>query len=91
VEKFVEEQKEIGKRRSSQNGKDVNGKKPAQAKASPNRKVNKAAPKTSSPKGKSAPKKKAAAKAKPSKPLSTKAKKKNSRSYTRVPNAREFL
>jgi DNA gyrase subunit A len=65
VEKFVEEVKEV-KKRSSTNGQDVNGKKPAQAKASSNGKVNKAVPKTSSPKGKSAPKK-SAAKAKPAK------------------------
>jgi len=49
VEKFVEEVKEV-KKTSSANGKNVNGKKPAQAKASP--------------KGKSAPKK-SATKAKP--------------------------
>jgi len=60
MEKFVEEIKESGER------KDVNGKQPAQAKASSNGKVNKAAPKTSAPKGKSAPKK-SAAKAKPAK------------------------
>jgi DNA gyrase subunit A len=71
VEKFVEEIKESGKRTSSRNGKDVNGRKPAQTKASSNGKV-----KASSPKGKSAPKK-SAAKAKPArKPSSTKAKKK---------------
>jgi len=45
VEKFVEEIKESGKRTSSRNGKDVNGKNPAKAKASPNGKVKKAAPK----------------------------------------------
>jgi len=59
VEKFVEEVKEV-KKTSSANGKNVNGKKPVQAKASSNGKVNKAAPKTSAPKGKSAPKKSAA-------------------------------
>jgi DNA gyrase subunit A len=66
VEKFVEEVKEV-KKTSSAIGKNVNGKKPAQAKASPNGRG-----KTSSPrspqrgKGKSAPKK-SAAKAKPAK------------------------
>ena len=52
VEKYVEEQKESGKRKSSPKGKDVNGKKPVQARASSNGQG-----KTSSPKGKSAPKK----------------------------------
>jgi DNA gyrase/topoisomerase IV subunit A len=65
VEKFVEEVKEV-KKRPSTNGQELNGKRPAQAKASSNGKVNKAVPKTSAPKGKSAPKK-SAAKAKPAK------------------------
>jgi DNA gyrase subunit A len=69
VEKFVEEVKEV-KKRPSTNGQDVNGKKPAQAKASSNGQVKKAAPKASSPK------KKSAAKAKPVKKSRTKAKKK---------------
>ena len=56
VDKFVEEVKEV-KKRPSPNGKDVNGQKPVQAKASSNGKVNKAASKALSPKGKSAPKK----------------------------------
>jgi hypothetical protein len=54
VEKFVEEVKEV-KKTSSANGKNVNGKKPVQAKASPSGRV-----KTSAPKRKSAPKKSAA-------------------------------
>jgi DNA gyrase subunit A len=53
VEKFVEEVKEV-KKASSANGKNVNGKKPVQAKASPTGRG-----KTSAPKGKSAPKKSA--------------------------------
>ncbi|HKG53311.1 MAG TPA: DNA gyrase subunit A [Anaerolineales bacterium] len=69
VDKFVEEVKEV-KKRPSPNGKDVNGQKPVQAKASSNGKVNKAASRTLSPKGKSAPKKlqakSKATKAKPS-------------------------
>jgi DNA gyrase subunit A len=69
VEKFVEEVKEV-KKTSSANVKNVNGKKPAQAKASPNGREKK------SPKRKSAPKKKAATKAKPAKKSPTKAKKK---------------
>jgi hypothetical protein len=60
VEKFVEEVKEV-KKRPSPIGQAVNGKKPAQAKASSNGQVKKAAQKTS------APKKKSAAKAKPAK------------------------
>jgi hypothetical protein len=70
VDKFVEEVKESGKRR------DVNGKKPAQAKASPNGKVNKAAPKISSPKGQSAPKKSAKPKVVQKTPLTKRKKKK---------------
>src|SRR5215216_442442 len=69
VEKFVEEVKEVKKRPSS-NGQHMNGKKPAQAKASSNGQV-----KTSAPKGKAVPKK-PAAKAKPAKKSPTKAKKK---------------
>jgi DNA gyrase subunit A len=61
VEKFVEEVKEV-KKTPSLRGKDVNGKKPAKAKASPDGRVNKAAPKKSPPKGK-----KAVTKAKPAK------------------------
>jgi DNA gyrase subunit A len=72
VERFVEEVKEV-KKRSSPTGKAVNGKKPAQAKASANGKVKKSASKTSSPrspqkgKGKSAAKKKVVKPAKRSK------------------------
>src|SRR5689334_2459031 len=69
VEKFVEEVKEV-KKRSSSNGREVNGKKPAQAKASSNGRG-----KTASPKGKSRPKK-SVAKAKPAKKSPTKTKKK---------------
>jgi DNA gyrase subunit A len=50
VERFVEEDKKEGKR------KDVNGKKPAKAKASPNGRVKKSAPKKASPKAKKASK-----------------------------------
>src|SRR6266540_476203 len=73
VEKYVEEQKEPSRKAQGTSGKwkDVNGKKPAQAKASPNGKV-----KTSSLKGKTATKKKSAAKARPTKKSPTKAKKK---------------
>jgi len=66
VEKFVEEVKEV-KKTSSANGKNVNGKKPAQAKASPNGRG-----KTSSPKGKSAPKKSPSKGKKASKPAKKK-------------------
>jgi hypothetical protein len=69
VDKFVEEVKEV-KKTSSPNGKNANGKNPAQAKASSNGKVNKAALKTSPPKAKSAPKK-SAKKAKPVKKTSS--------------------
>ena len=77
VEKFVEEQKEPSRKAQGTSGKskDVNGKKPAQAKASPNGRV-----KTSSPrspqraKGKSVPKK-SAAKAKSAKKSPSKKKK----------------
>jgi DNA gyrase/topoisomerase IV subunit A len=68
VDKFVEEVKEVRKR-PSPIGKDVNGRKPAQAKASPNGRVNKAAPKASSSKGNAA--KKPSAKAKPAKKASS--------------------
>ena len=52
VEKFVEEQKEPSRKAQGTSGKrkDVNGKKPAQAKASPNGRVKKAAPKKKAPK-----------------------------------------
>jgi DNA gyrase subunit A len=50
VERFVEEDKKEGKR------KDVNGKKPTKAKASPNGRVKKSAPKKASPKAKKASK-----------------------------------
>jgi DNA gyrase subunit A len=72
VEKFVEEVKEV-KKTSSANGKNVNGKKPVQAKASSsNGKVKKAAPKGSSPKGKAAPKKSPSKGKKASKPAKKK-------------------
>jgi len=68
VEKFVEEVKEV-KKRPSANGNGVNGKKLAQAKASSNGQV-----KTSSAKGKTAPKK-PTVKAKPAKKSPPKGKK----------------
>ena len=55
VEKFVEEVKEV-KKRPSPNGKDMNGKKPAQAKASANGRVKKATSKKSATKAKPAKK-----------------------------------